>query len=211
MSPKVLTQPFLEENKRFYREVEDYDWVEATDRILGFESFFHRLRERTMLRFIATNSRPGKFLDAGCGTGLLLRHLRPGSVGIDINPRNIEKARRHAPDAVLLLADVEAIPFPDQTFSTILLTEVLEHLPDPRVMLEELWRVLAPGGVVIGSTPRRNALWKLRWLSSTCPGEPFHREFSSQELLETLEGYGEISVYKRIFGMSWVFLLEKFQ
>lgn len=205
----VLTEEFLEENKRFYREEEDYDWVEVTDHIVGLESLFHRLRQRTVLKLLLRNARPGKFLDAGCGTGLFLRHLPPGSVGLDINPRNLEKAKQHAPKAKLVLGDVEQLPFPNGSFSNIILTEILEHMPDPSKMLDEVWRVLKPRGIVIGSTPRRNILWRLRTFSSTCPGEPFHREFSRDEISATLQGYGMASIYPRHFGMSWVFTLEK--
>src|SRR3972149_2013686 len=99
MSDTITRDPrseeFLQENKRFYLEDEEYDWVEATDRFAGLESFFHRVRQRTM-RAIVDQHGAAPFLDAGCGTGLMLRHLPPGSIGIDINPRNIPKARRHA-------------------------------------------------------------------------------------------------------------------
>lgn len=205
----VLTPEFVEKNKRYYREEEEYDWVQATDHLVGLESFFHRLRQRTIVGFISRYARSGKTLDAGCGTGLFLRHLPPGAVGLDINPRNLEKARKHAPQAKLVLGDVEAMPFADASFATIIMTEILEHLPDPTTMLQEVWRVLSPGGVVIGSTPRRMVLWRLRTLSSTCPGEPFHREFTRREIEQVLHGYGKQSIYQRHAGMSWVFTLEK--
>lgn len=209
VGPEVLSEQFLEKNKRFYREEEDYDWVEAADHLVGLESIFHKLRERTIVKLIQKQGKPGSYLDAGCGTGLLLRHLPPGSIGLDINPRNVARARVHAPHARVVEGDVEALPFGDQSFSTIILTEILEHLPDPTKMLEEVWRVLTPGGVVIGSTPRRSILWKLRMLSSTCPGEPFHREFNGQELKELLGQYGQCTMRLKHLGMSWVFTLEK--
>lgn len=206
---ETLTPEFREENKRFYREEEDYDWVAATDRIIGLESFFHRFRQRTILGLIRRYARPGRVLDAACGTGLFLRHLPAGSVGLDINPRNLARARRNAPGKELVLGDVEALPFPDASFSTVVLTEILEHVPDPSKMLAEVWRVLTPGGIIIGSTPRRSILWRLRSLSSTCPGEPFHREFSRTEIEQTLNGYGSAIISSHHLRMSWVFLLEK--
>ncbi|MBI4426128.1 MAG: class I SAM-dependent methyltransferase [Candidatus Kerfeldbacteria bacterium] len=207
--PETLTETFQLANKRFYREEEDYDWVRATDRLVGVESIFHKFRERTVRKLIGRYGRPGQYLDAGCGSGLFLRHLPPGSVGLDINPRNIDRARQHAPHAEPVLGDIEAMPFPDGTFSTVVLTEVIEHLPDPRPALREVMRVITSAGIVIGSTPRRSIFWKLRGLSSTCPGEPFHREFSRQELYQLLAAFGRPTVAMKHFGMTWAFTLQR--
>lgn len=208
-TPETLTSDFLDRNKQFYRNDEEYDWVEATDHVIGLETFFHRLRQHTILSLLKKHAAGEPYLDAACGTGLFLRHLPPGSTGIDINPRNIEKARVHAPSAKLVVGDLESLPFPDASFSTILLTEILEHLPNPKIMLSEIWRVLQPGGVIIGSTPRHSMLWRLRMLSSTCPGEPFHREFNRTELQDTLAGFGTTTIRLEHLGMSWIFIMRK--
>ena len=86
--------------------------------------------------------------------------------------------------------DIEAMPFTDGFFGTVLCTEVLEHVPDPAAAIREFRRVLRPGGVLIGSVPARSAIWKLRFLSSTCPhSEPFHNEYLPPEVREMLSGW----------------------
>ncbi|HEY3548377.1 MAG TPA: class I SAM-dependent methyltransferase, partial [Propionicimonas sp.] len=131
-----------------------------------------------------------QILDAGCGTGLNLRHLPEGSVGVDINPRNIALLRQRLPNHTIVEGDVEALPFDDASFGTVLCTEVIEHIPDPAAALAEYRRVLQPGGVLIGSVPARSAIWKLRFLSSTCPhSEPFHNEYLPHEVREMLTGW----------------------
>lgn len=207
MTQDPRSEAFLRENKRFYLEIEEYDWVQATDRLTGLESLFHRARERTMKQMIRRHGAP-PFLDAACGTGLMLRHLPSGAVGIDINPRNIAKARRHAGAAQLAHADIEALPWQDGSFATVICTEVLEHLPNPEVALAELWRVLKPGGTLLGTVPNDSPLWKLRFLSRTCPGEePYHKEYRKSELRELLATqFEEFSVRMANFTMSLLFV-----
>jgi ubiquinone/menaquinone biosynthesis C-methylase UbiE len=177
--------------KDYYRDVETYDWVDVADNLRGLEAFFHRNRARVVRRMVAKYATPNApILDAGCGTGLNLRHLPPGSTGIDINPRNIELLRQRLPNHRLVEGDVEKMPFEAGSFGTVLCTEVIEHIPDPSAALAEYRRVLQPGGVLIGSVPARSAIWKLRFLSSTCPhSEPFHNEYLPHEVREMLSGW----------------------
>ena len=177
--------------KDYYRDVETYDWVDVADNLRGLEAFFHRNRARVVRRLIAKNAMPGApILDAGCGTGLNLRHLPPGSTGIDINPRNVALVQRRLPNHRVVQGDVEAMPFADGSFGTVLCTEVIEHIPDPSAALREFARVLRPGGVLIGSVPARSLIWRLRFLSSTCPhSEPFHNEYLPGEVRAMLAGW----------------------
>ncbi len=177
--------------KDYYRDVETYDWVDVADNLRGLEAFFHKNRARVVRRMVAKYATPNApILDAGCGTGLNLRHLPEGSTGIDINPRNVELLRQRLPNHTIVEGDVEALPFEDGSFGSVLCTEVIEHIPDPSAALAEFRRVLRPGGVLIGSVPARSAIWKLRFLSSTCPHtEPFHNEYLPPEVRAMLTGW----------------------
>lgn len=192
--------------KDYYRHVETYDWVEVADRLLGPEAIFHRLRSRD-LRAIVARVGTAPFLDAGCGTGLNLRHLPAGSTGLDINPRNVDVVSRRLPEMHVVLGDVERMPFADGSFQTVICTEVLEHVPDPGAALREIRRVLAPGGLLLGSTPARSPIWRLRFLSSTCPrSEPFHNEYTVDEVRSMLDGWTVVELrysFLRI-GVSFV-------
>ncbi len=180
-------EEFLLLNKRFYLDEEEYDWVEVTDHLRGLESFFHRGRQRMLKKLIARYGQP-PYLDAGCGTGLILRHLPPGSTGVDINPRNVPKAKRNAPRANVLQADIEHMPIKPGSISTIVMTEVLEHFPNPADIVAHLASLLRPEGRYIGTVPSQSLIWKLRFLSSSCPAEePFHKNYSNGELRALLE------------------------
>lgn len=203
-------EKFILGNKKYYQEQEDYDWVEVADSLRGLEAILHRLREKQTLRLVEEFGRGEKFLDAGCGTGLILRHLPSGSIGLDINPRNLRRAKAHAPQAKLVLGDIEKMPFADQSFTTIICTDVLEHLINPQKGLSEIFRVLTPKGILIGSVPAQNPIWHLRFLSSTHPGEPYHRIYQRKEVQTLFNNQGKILKLKRAcFWMNFFFVVEK--
>jgi len=102
---------------------------------------------------------PGKpTLDAGCGTGGLLTRLAAqdgpdAAIGLDVDPRAAEFARRKSGCAVTL-GSVNALPFHENSFAAIFSMDVLCHRAvDPAAALREAERCLAPGGVLILNLP----------------------------------------------------------
>jgi ubiquinone/menaquinone biosynthesis C-methylase UbiE len=104
----------------------------------------------------------GKVLDVGCGRGLLLQKIaeraEPGTelYGIDISPKLCALAEQNNPGAHIVVGDAEALPYPDQYFDTVCMTEVFEHMLDFYKPLAEVRRVLKPGGTFIISVPNRD-------------------------------------------------------
>ncbi len=190
--------------KDFYRKIEDYDWNKVTDNKTGLESLLHRAREKKMIDLIKKWGTGETYLDVGCGTGLILRHLPKGAVGIDLNPRHLERAKKYVSDATLLIGDAEKLDFPDESFSTVICTEVLEHLVHPEHAVAEIRRVLKKGGRLIGSTPHHALIWRFRFLSSThYHNEPFHNEFEKSELENLFSSWNikvlQLGVFRGIF------------
>lgn len=205
-----ITKQFIQFNKNYYKHIEDYDWVEISDNFKGFESIFHKLRQFLILSLIKKYKKGDRILDAGCGTGLILRKMPKGTIGIDINPRNVKRAKKHAPLAKVICSDIEKLPFKKETFTTIVSTEVIEHQPDPKPTLTELRRVLEKGGILIGSVPTTSPVWFLRFLSSTYPrGEPFHKNFKKEELKRLFRSFSIIKLDRSVLGMSYFFVLQK--
>jgi SAM-dependent methyltransferase len=91
-----------------------------------------------------------RVLEIGCGTGCdLLQFAKHGAnaVGIDITPEHIRLARDRVGNlAQVLPGDGANIPFPDESFDYVYSHGVLHHLDQPRRMVEEIFRVLRPGG-----------------------------------------------------------------
>jgi SAM-dependent methyltransferase len=125
----------------------------------------------------AANGR--RVLDAGCGTGYGCRLLALGGardvIGVDIARSVLDAVAGEMPDSVRLQAgDVRKLDFADDAFELVVCFEVIEHLEDPSAAFDELVRVLAPGGLLLISSPNRGVY---------PAGNPHHlREFVPAEL-----------------------------
>ncbi|WP_374523765.1 bifunctional 2-polyprenyl-6-hydroxyphenol methylase/3-demethylubiquinol 3-O-methyltransferase UbiG [Sphingopyxis sp.] len=105
-------------------------------------------------------------LDVGCGAGLLAEPLaRMGAAvtGVDAAPENIAAARAHAAGQGLAITYFwgELAALPATRFDLVTSMEVVEHVTDPAAFIGELASRLAPGGLMILSTPNRTMLSKL--------------------------------------------------
>jgi ubiquinone biosynthesis O-methyltransferase len=104
-------------------------------------------------------------LDLGCGGGFMAEALvRRGAkvIGIDPSAPAIEAAREHAEaeglDIDYRVASGEDLPVSDGSLDCVVVVDVLEHVADPALVLEELRRVLKPGGRILFDTLNRTML-----------------------------------------------------
>lgn len=99
-------------------------------------------------------TRYANILDVGSGAGQILRHLIKRSlpesqlVGFDLSHGMLRRARKkmRSNRPVYVAGDIMRMPFADAAFDCVTCGWVLEHLPDPRPGLQEVSRVLKPGG-----------------------------------------------------------------
>ncbi len=110
-------------------------------------------------------------IDVGCGAGLLcepLARLGADVTGIDAAPENIAAARAHAERQGLAIdyraQGIETLAMPG-AFDLVTSMEVIEHVTDPALFLRGLADALAPGGLMILSTPNRTALSRLAMIT----------------------------------------------
>ena len=105
-------------------------------------------------------------LDVGCGAGLLcepLARLGATVTGLDAAPENVEAASEHAALSGLAI-DYRSGSVEDlvgETFDLVTSLEVIEHATDPAAFVAGLAAALAPGGLMILSTPNRTMLSRL--------------------------------------------------
>lgn len=97
----------------------------------------------------------GDVLEVAVGTGLNLPHYPPGVqlTALDFSPAMLDQARARAADLGLDVTwregDAQALPFGDATFDAVVCTLGLCGVPDERVALAEMHRVLRPGGSLL--------------------------------------------------------------
>lgn len=96
-------------------------------------------------------------LDAGCGPGfsteLISREFRPSRlVAFDLMPEMVDLARKRIA-AEFFVGNIAATGLPSETFDAVFILDVLHHEPEWRKSLDEMARVLKPGGVLLVEEP----------------------------------------------------------
>jgi 2-polyprenyl-6-hydroxyphenyl methylase / 3-demethylubiquinone-9 3-methyltransferase len=110
-------------------------------------------------------------IDIGCGAGLLcepLARLGAAVTGVDAAPENIGAARAHAAASGLAIdyvAGEAEVAVARRTFDLVTSMEVIEHVTDPAAFIATLVGALAPGGLMILSTPNRTPLSRLAMIT----------------------------------------------
>jgi 2-polyprenyl-6-hydroxyphenyl methylase/3-demethylubiquinone-9 3-methyltransferase len=151
-------------------------------------------------------------LDVGCGAGLLaepLARLGASVTGLDASPDLIEVAREHAAAAGLEIdyraGAVEAL---GGQFDLITCMEVIEHVADPAAFVKSLARRLAPGGLLIMSTPNATGWSKLlmitigEGLGHIPRGTHDFDKFIAPERMKTLLAEADLDCLD-IQGIAW--------
>jgi SAM-dependent methyltransferase/glycosyltransferase involved in cell wall biosynthesis len=123
-----------------------------------------RVLTRARIRWIVDRVPLGRIIDVGCSQGLvpvLLAERGADVVGVDSEAAALEFAlatRKRLPAEVqarleYVEADGSELPFEGASFEHAVCSEVLEHVEEPGAVLEEIFRVLAPGGTLVVTVP----------------------------------------------------------
>lgn len=146
-----------------------------------------------------------RLLDVGCGAGSFLqaaaRHEWK-AFGVEISQSASEHVRGRGIE--VFCGELENANYADEYFDVVIASEVLEHVPDPRAMLEAIARVLRPGGLLWATTPHGRGisarLLGLEW-SNVCPPEHLQL-FSVASIKRLLAGAGFRSVKVATHGTN---------
>ncbi len=124
-------------------------WYDTFLPSVFYRAVHQRLVESIQIPAIA------RVLDIGCGTGRLLQRLATAQpdltgVGVDLSPQMIHQAQRlnaHLPQLTFIEGRSDRLPLEADQFDQVFCCISFLHYPDPRAVLEEVRRVLKPGGV----------------------------------------------------------------
>lgn len=167
---------------------------------------FYKLRKAVYDYFVSEATPGMKVLEVGCGAGVnikMINDLVPEAkeiefFGVDISPKRIEEANLYKEkegmkNCFFEVREAESLGCDDSQFDIVICTEVLEHLLDARIALQEMHRVLKPGACAIISTPNSGNFFAK--IAGKRVKERLERDDIKREPHQLIDGaYGHISV-----------------
>ena len=183
--------------------------ISRLDRLDTFYNEFHGVRARAGFIY-GGEERAGLFrtfvggpgrrvLDVGCRDGALTSAYAVENeiVGMDVDRLALRSARETLGIETVWHDADEPLPFANASFDVVVVGELLEHLVSPSGFIEEAWRVLRPGGMLVGSIPNAYRLKnRLRFLAGRpIEDNPTHLHLIGEaELRRLLGGFEEIDL-----------------
>lgn len=161
-----------------------------------------KIVEDLLHKFLALNDNPPKVLDFGCSSGGLVQYLQKlnyNAFGCDVSEEAI-KTGRQKNIANLTSLKENHLNFRSEFFDGVLALDVLEHLEDESWAINEIQRVLAPGGVAVIMVPAFRFLWGIQ-------DEVAHhfRRYTMAQLLERVSQAKRLTVLRKTYFNSLLF------
>ena len=195
-----------------YYDNADVGYGGYVDNFQRFNNIFLGLFEKRA-RDIEPFRGGGKLLEVGCAHGFLLDHLAGHEhhwdvKGVEVSPLAAGYARNQL-DLDVFCGKLEDAGYSDDSFDVVLLLDVLEHLHRPFETLQEIGRVLSPGGVLVVQCPWELTHWEERaeaFLKGMKPctitpdAVPAHLYFFGPATLEAIMEKGGFSTFRRQSG-----------
>ena len=174
-------------------EVSDY-YIEYNNYLKG-TSIFGRLYRRyylyPVLRLIVGN----KFIDIGCGLGDFLSFGSKKSLGLDVNPLNVESCLERGLNADLIENDT--FPVGKNSWDFAIVDQVLEHIENPDRFLLEVKRIIKPTGKLLIGVPCYSGYNR----------DPDHKIFyGKKKIISTLANYGFKTIFHFYMPLPFAFL-----
>lgn len=179
---------------------EEYAGIAQSDYLDNVEYRKERFgRERIGLirQFLPSDRKNPRLLDSGCGTGWFLEVAAENGFNIAGQEfgRDLANYTSQKLGIQVWSCSLPEIPI-DEKFDVITMFDVIEHVPDPFLVIRSIYERLSPGGIALFFTPNLDSLgfWKLKDQSSlVMPAEHlYHFTRSSLETALTREGFNVV-------------------
>ncbi|MCY1720526.1 methyltransferase domain-containing protein [Prolixibacteraceae bacterium Z1-6] len=144
--------------EHYQQDALDFDYFQEREK--GTEHSERRVRE---FIFSQAPKNPNRILDVGCGNAWVAELFCSSAnevISMDISHTNVGKALEKYPykNHSGVVADVLNLPFRENSFDCIIASEIIEHVVHPNHFVENLIRILKPGGVLLVTTPYKEKL-----------------------------------------------------
>ena len=159
----ALKESFKEWNEVMVRKYNPEDYIFHSNFLVRvFE-----LKRFKKIKDLLQLSNDDDFLDIGCGSGFLLNQvICKRGVGADISDLMVKTARencKHNGKKFVVQSDAENLPFKNSSFDKIVSTEVIEHIPHPIALLEEIERISRNDTVIVITIPNEK---RINWIKN---------------------------------------------
>jgi ubiquinone/menaquinone biosynthesis C-methylase UbiE len=187
--------------------------IDITDETPGSPEFFDEMEAYYHLNHVDpklidySRSKGKKLLEVGCGWGCdLILFAKNGAnvTGLDLSASAIELAKKYFAlrhiSADLRVGNAECLPFPDEEFDVVVSLGVLHHTPDTERALNEVYRVLKPGGEALILLYNRYSWYNLLCKISGTHYEHFEKDapivklYSRNEVLRLMSRYSRVEI-----------------
>jgi 2-polyprenyl-3-methyl-5-hydroxy-6-metoxy-1,4-benzoquinol methylase len=194
-----IKTPF-KNSKSFLSSIENLYRMDRGDRVYVKRQFQRWLQTAELLAKIDQQKPLTNVLDVGCGSGFFMLMLGGNVVGID-NAENVEVCRKRGLTAYAADLENDRFPLENETFDAAVCLEVMEHLRNPNNCLNEVSRLLKPGGHLLISTPNsqmpswriRDFLFSFSFISRAYINRTLGKDevrYSKEELAQLLKKHG---------------------
>jgi dolichol-phosphate mannosyltransferase len=176
------------------------------------QRYWQRRRFRTITDLVRTK---GRTLDIGCGASQIIQAL-PGMIGLDLNVRKLRFLRFQDAHRRVIRGSAFELPFRSGSFSAVVCSEVIEHIPKSPALLAEMNRLLRPGGTLVLGTPDYSSrIWRfIEWWYGVLMPHAYEEEhishYTRDELRALLPAHGfEVRSEHTIARSELIFCAEK--
>jgi len=173
-----------------------------------------RLAKHTLNKLAKKIPKDGVFLEVGCGNAHLLKRLSEARkdisvVGVDIE--DVKKPELH--QFTFHHGQLEEVDIPAKSIDVIYCSNLIEHVPDPRVFLQKCLAILKPGGLLYGVTPNHLSLdryiFRKYWAGYHYPRHTFVFNHKNLKHLMQKQGFNRVSI-KGSYAFWYLSLANRF-
>ncbi len=189
----------IKENKDYYTEKGSDGFEKRQDHVDS--AWF-----RAIAKKLSSGKKPGKALDVGCGTGLLLREFK--KLGWEVHGADLSSYVQKYADMfgfTLHVGKIEEIDLPENSFDVITGINVIEHIRDPKPFIDKIIKLLKPGGAAYFNVPNYGSLpIRMGFSSFHRNNPPQHMSYYTGRTIRLLFNYsGQASMIEKIGVCSY--------